>query len=211
MNQYIPHDNATLRALLRQKRETQDPAERSRGALRIRARLYTWLATQQLHMQEQGRLEPLIVAGFWSLPEEPELQPLLAKWALEDNQLTVALPCIAAPQAPLVFKTWDPDTPMQDGPYQIAEPAAPATTVTPDIILVPTLGFTRAGDRLGYGQGYYDRTLAQLRARYHPFVTIGIAWSCGDLSQNDYKPQPHDQPLDSILTEMGWAKAAPAL
>lgn len=211
MNQHIPHDTARLRETLRQKRRTLDPTERSRGALRLRARLYTWLATQQLHMKEQGRLEPLIVAGFWSLAEEPELQPLLAKWALEDNHITVALPCIEKAQAPLVFRAWNPDTPMHTGPYQISEPEAEAPALTPDIILVPTLGFTRTGDRLGYGQGYYDRTLAQLQAQYHPFVTIGVAWSCGDLSTYDYSAQPHDHPLDAILTEIGWAKAAPQL
>lgn len=211
MNQHNPHDNARLRATLRQKRQALESSERSRGALRIRARLYTWLATQQLHMKEQGRLEPLTLAGFWSLPEEPELQPLLAKWAMEDNDLTVALPCIAQKNAPLLFRPWDPDTPMRTGPHDIAEPATDATAPKPDIILVPTLGFTRGGDRLGYGQGYYDRTLAQLREQYHPFVTIGIAWASGDLSATAYEPQAHDQPLDAILTDMGWAKAAPQL
>lgn len=211
MNQHNPHDNARLRTILRQKRQALESSERSRGALRIRARLYTWLATQQLHMKEQGRLEPLTIAGFWSLPEEPELQPLLAKWALEDNELTVALPCIEQKQAPLLFRPWEPDTPMRTGLHDIAEPATSATSPKPDIILVPTLGFTRNGDRLGYGQGYYDRTLAQLRQQFHPFVTIGIAWASGDLSQTPYQPQAHDQPLDAILTDMGWAKPAPAL
>lgn len=181
------------------------------GALRIRARLYTWLATQQEQMRIQNRDEPLNVAAFWSLPAEPELQPLLSKWAIEDNNINLSLPCIDAQEAPLRFSPWTIETPMKTGLYNISEPDSTLSAPKPDIILVPTLGFTRQGDRIGYGKGYYDRTIAQLRAQYHPFVTIGIAWSCGDLSSYDYKPQPHDEPLDAVLTEMGWAKEAPQL
>ena len=78
-------------------------------------------------------------------------------------------------------------------------------------MLVPTLGYTRAGDRLGYGGGYYDRTLAALKASGHDFVTIGIAWAVGDLSGTPYTPQAHDVKLDGILTDKGWAVPAPVL
>lgn len=206
-----PDHNSTLRKKLRQLRQNQNQNNIRRGALRIRARLYTWLATQKLHMQKQGRDEVLHVAAFWSLPEEPELQPLLNKWALEDNGIELSLPCIEGDEAPLVFRPWDMDTPMRNGRYDIPEPDTDRLAPKPDIVLVPTLGFTRAGDRLGYGKGYYDRSLAALKAAYHPFVSIGVAWACGDLGEQDYQPQPHDQPLDGILTDLGWAKPAPQL
>lgn len=211
MNPNTPNHTASLRQQLLEKRAAQEPRDVSMGALRIRARLYTWLATQQEDMRAQQRDEPLNIAAFWSLPAEPELQPLLNKWDIEDNGLTLSLPCIDAEAAPLRFSPWDIETPMKTGRYNISEPDSSETAAKPDIILVPTLGFTRQGDRLGYGQGYYDRTIAQLRAQYHPFVTIGIAWSCGDLSEYDYTPEPHDEPLDAVLTELGWAKEAPQL
>ena len=78
----------------------------------------------------------------------------------------------------------------------------------PDVVLVPTLGYTAQGDRLGYGGGYYDRSLAALRDRGHPFIAIGIAWSCGALDAG-YAPAAHDFPLDAVLTEDGWVPAAP--
>lgn len=101
---------------------------------------------------------------------------------------------------------------MQEGVYGIQEPVGPAAP-PPDIILVPTLGYTRKGDRVGYGQGYYDRTLAELKAQGHRFTTIGIAWATGDLAAAgiSHTPAEHDVRLDSILTDKGWAVPAPVL
>jgi len=99
---------------------------------------------------------------------------------------------------------------MREGAYGIQEPVSGPAPL-PDIILVPTLGYTREGDRIGYGSGYYDRTLAALKESGHPFVSIGIAWATGDLSDTGYKPQPHDIRLDGILTDKGWAVPAPVL
>lgn len=212
MNQHSTHHNASLRETLKQKRQSLDAQYLSQGALRIRARLYTWLSTQLAQMPAERAEEKLNLAAFWSLPAEPELQPLLNKWASESPaQFSLCLPCIEQPDAPLVFRPWTLETPMKKGAHNIPEPDSTEQAVKPDIILVPTLGYTRQGDRIGYGKGYYDRTLAALKAQYHPFVTIGIAWSCGDLSAFDYQPQAHDVPLDAILTEQGWAKAAPQL
>jgi len=210
MKQCLADHRAQLRNTLLQRRQAQDPQTTSRGALRIRARLYTWFATQQVKMQEQKRLENLNIAAFWSLPNEPELQPLLVKWAMENKQ-KVLLPCVVKKDQPLVFRPWTPDTPMKTGPFKIAEPDTQDPAQKPDIILVPTLGFTREGHRMGYGKGYYDRTLAALKQQYHPFVSIGVAWACGDLSNENYQPQAHDVPLDAILTDKGWAKPAPQL
>jgi 5,10-methenyltetrahydrofolate synthetase len=99
---------------------------------------------------------------------------------------------------------------MQEGAYGIKEPVGDLAP-PPDLVLVPTLGYTRKGDRVGYGKGYYDRTLAALKASGHRFTTIGIAWACGDLTGEDYTPAAHDVPLDAILTDKGWAVPAPVL
>jgi len=203
-------DNAVpLRMRLKQRRAQQAAGDRDRGALLIRGRLYTWLATNRSRLLESGRPDAQCIAAFWSMADEPALQPLLRQWA-QDETLTVSLPVVTAPGAPLQFRTWTPDTPMRPGAYGILEPEGPQAP-PPDVVLVPTLGFTRQGDRLGYGGGYYDRTLAALKTSGHPFTTLGIAWACGDLSGEDYSPAAHDVRLDGVLTDKGWALPAPEL
>ncbi|MDN5844587.1 MAG: 5-formyltetrahydrofolate cyclo-ligase [Alcaligenaceae bacterium] len=203
-------DNAVLlRTRLKQRRTAQDPAERDRGALLIRGRLFTWLATARTALREAGRNEPRHIAAFWSMPDEPSLQALMRQWAGDDT-LSLSLPVVVEPNQPLEFRLWTPDTPMHAGAYGIQEPEG-AVAPTPDIVLVPALGFTRQGDRLGYGGGYYDRTLAAWQTAGHSFTSLGIAWACGDLSAEAWTPAAHDIRLDSILTDKGWAVPAPKL
>lgn len=203
-------DNAVdLRTRLKQQRAAQDPTERNRGGLLIRGRLFTWLATTRTRLAEEGKPQPTQIAAFWSTADEPPLQPLLLQW-VEEHDLSVSLPAVTAPDAPLSFRQWDPDQPLLTGAFGIQEPTGKAAP-PPDIVLVPTLGFTRQGDRVGYGKGYYDRTLAAWKAQGHVFTTIGIAWACGDLTGQAYTPAPHDYRLDAILTDKGWAVPAPVL
>lgn len=209
MNQNAQDNAAALRARLKQRRADLPPQDRDRGALLIRGRLYTWLATNRTRLRESGRPDVRHIAAFWSMADEPALRALLGQWA-EDETLTVSLPVVTAPAQPLQFRAWTPDTPMKPGAYGIQEPDGPEAPA-PDIVLVPTLGYTRQGDRLGYGGGYYDRTLAALKASGHAFTTVGIAWACGDLSGESYTPAAHDVRLDTILTDKGWAVPAPEL
>lgn len=209
MNQNAQDNAVPLRTRLKQRRAALPAADRDRGALLIRGRLYTWLAGRRTALREAGRADVRHIAAFWSMPDEPALQALLRQWA-QDESLTVSLPVVTGPGAPLSFRRWTPDTPMRAGAYGIQEPDGPDAPA-PDLILVPTLGFTRQGDRLGYGGGYYDRTLAALRASGHAFTAIGIAWASGDLSAETYVPAPHDVRLDAVLTDKGWAVPAPAL
>lgn len=195
-----------LRQTLLRLRAQQDPADCRRGALLMRGRLFTWLNSYKKQWPHPDR--PIHIAAFWALAQEPELQPLLQQWA-DDSQLRLSLPCMVAENAPLVFKPWQPSTPMKSALFGVQEPDTLEIAPHPDIILVPTLGFSRQGDRLGYGKGYYDRTLAQLQAQSHPFISIGIAWAVGDLSSYSYHPQAHDVPLDAVLTDKGWAVPAP--
>ncbi len=209
MNENKENNAVQLRTRLKTLRAAQNPLDTNRGALLIRGRLYTWLATNVTRLREQQRPTPRSIAAFWSTPEEPQLQPLLRQW-VEEEGYEVSLPVVVAPDAPLEFHTWGPECPMREGPYGIQEPVSgPASP--PDIVLVPTLGYTRAGDRLGYGGGYYDRTLAALKESGHPFVAIGIAWATGDMTGMGHEPQPHDYRLDGILTDKGWAVPAPEL
>jgi 5-formyltetrahydrofolate cyclo-ligase len=209
MNNSIENNAVPLRTRLKRLRAEQSPIDINRGALLIRGRLFTWLASTCTRLREERRPLPHHIAAFWSTDDEPQLQPLLHQWAEEDG-LSISLPIVTAPNEPLEFRLWTPNTPMQAGLYGIQEPVGPPAPL-PDIILVPTLGYTRQGDRIGYGKGYYDRTLAALNAEGHPYTSIGIAWATGDLSGQDYQPAAHDVRVHSVLTDKGWAVPAPVL
>lgn len=209
MNHTAENTAVKLRTRLKERRAAQNPIDSHRGGLLIRGRLFTWLATTRARLRQEGRPTPDNIAAFWSLSQEPELQPLLVQW-VEEEGIAVSLPVIAKPDAPLEFRVWTPDTPMAAGPFGTEEPRSEVAPL-PDIVLVPTLGFTRTGDRLGYGKGYYDRTLADLKAKNHPYTSIGIAWACGDMSDEAFTPAAHDVRLDAVLTDKGWAVPAPVL
>lgn len=195
-----------LRQQLLQLRAAQESRDTRRGALLMRGRLFTWLNQYRQHRPQPQ--QPLHIAAYWALAHEPDLGPLLVQWAEEEN-IRVSLPCVVSPDAPLVFKPWHPDQPMKKAAFGVLEPNTTELAPDPEIILVPTLGFTRQGDRLGYGKGYYDRTLADLTARQQTFTTIGLSWAVGDLSQKSYVAAAHDVPLDAVLTDKGWPKPAP--
>ncbi|GAA4324502.1 hypothetical protein GCM10023144_06110 [Pigmentiphaga soli] len=147
---------------------------------------------------------PRVLAAFWPIGEEPDLRPLLARLAA-DPRLCLALPVIERRAAPLGFRLWTPGAAMRAGDYGIPEPAD-AAPARPDIVLVPTLGFTAQGDRIGYGGGFYDRTLAQLR-RGGAVTAFGVAYACGALGPDEHVPAPHDARLDAVVTENGWVPA----
>ncbi len=195
-----------LRQALKEQRRQLDPHTADRGALLMRGRLYAWLNDEQSRRAKEKCSPIQTIAGFWPLAHEPDLRPLLKKW-VQESGYTIALPVITNEQQALMFKKWEPDTPMITAAYGIEEPASePAPT--PDLILVPTLGYTRDGHRIGYGKGFYDRTLATLRAEKPEVIALGIAWAIGDLSATAYQPQAHDEPLDLILTDKGWPMGA---
>jgi len=141
------------------------------------------------------------VAAFWPMPDEPDLRDLLNEWSGQDYD--IALPTIRHRSAPLVFLRWQPDTPMRAGAYGIAEPDGTSECV-PDVLLVPTLGYTEAADRIGYGGGYYDRTLAAMAEAGLRYATIGVAWRSARLEPASHTPAAHDMPLDAVVDEQGW-------
>ena len=195
---------AGLRMRLKETRASLPISERERGALLMRARLFTWLNAARDALAPSGR-KLACVAAFWPLGDEPDLRPLLEQWA--DSDVQVCLPCVKGPGQPLVFRAWTPDAPMAAGAYGIAEPTQ-GPDCQPDVILVPTLGYTDRADRLGYGGGYYDRTLAALEQAGHDCIAIGIAWHECRLPE-DYEPASHDRRLDAVLTPEGWVPCAP--
>lgn len=139
-----------------------------------------------------------IVSGFASLPEELNVWPLLRR--LHGAGFGLALPMVAGKGLPLVFRTWAPGDAMAKGVWDIPEPKADKPEVEPDILLVPLLAFDMTGCRLGYGGGFYDRTLERLRSRKR-VVAAGLAF---DEQRIDVVPHlDYDQRLDWVLTPSG--------
>lgn len=130
------------------------------------------------------------VAGIWPLAGEADLRPAWA--AIHAQGRSIALPETTPPGTPLQFRQWAPDVPMIAGRYGTCHPDGPL--VVPDIICVPLLAFDARLNRLGYGGGYYDRTLAMLDG-----VAIGVAFSWQEVAH--VPTGAFDQPLDRIVTE----------
>ncbi len=145
---------------------------------------------------------PAVVAAFWPIRDEPDLRHLLHHWASQEHYV-LALPCVDQLNAPLVFRPWLPGAAMRTGRYGIPEPDTSETCI-PDVVLVPTLGFTPQGERIGYGGGYYDRTLHALRHDGQTHATIGIAYACGRLQPHEHTAADHDVDLDAVVDELGW-------
>ncbi len=137
-----------------------------------------------------------IISGYWPIKGEPDLRPWLI--SLIERGAIVALPVVVVPSAPLVFRRWTPETKMERGNWNIPVPPAEAAVLVPDIALAPLVGWDSRGYRLGYGGGYFDRTLASLSPCPH---VIGIGLQSAHIGT--IYPQPHDIRLSAIVTEAG--------
>ena len=139
-----------------------------------------------------------IVSGFNAIGEEISPLPLLMKLAADGHRL--CLPVMAGRGLPLLFRAWTPGDQTSAAVWGIGEPLPSAPVVEPDVLLVPLLAFDARGYRLGYGGGFYDRTIAQLRNQ-KPVLTIGVAF---DEQRVDAVPHvDYDQRLDWVLTPSG--------
>ncbi|NOG68858.1 5-formyltetrahydrofolate cyclo-ligase [Roseicella sp. DB1501] len=135
-----------------------------------------------------------IVAGFWPMGGEIDIRPLLL--ALAGRGHPIALPVTPKRGLPLAFRHWRPGEALGHGPMGTRQPVA-GEALRPDWLLVPLLAFDRAGRRLGYGGGYYDRTLAGLPGA----TAIGCAFACQELPE--VPAGPEDWRLDAVATEAG--------
>lgn len=182
----------------------------------LRARMKAWRAGLGTDAQAEAAealarlglafLQPVpgtVVSAFAPMPGELRVWPLLRRLARDG--LALALPVMQGKGRPLIFRAWTPGDAMDSGVWGIAEPKADRPTLEPDIVIVPLLAFDRAGRRLGYGGGYYDRTLRELRAR-KPIVAVGLAYA---EQQVDAVPHlDYDEALDWVLTPSGPIRCA---
>lgn len=139
-----------------------------------------------------------VVAGYWPMRDEIDPRPALAELAGRGHAL--ALPCVVTRDAPLVFRGWRPGEALASDALGLAAPAASGAAVLPDLLLVPLVAFDRGGHRLGYGAGYYDRTIAALRAQRR-LCAIGLAYAVQEVAA--VPAAPCDERLDGVITEQG--------
>lgn len=138
--------------------------------------------------------DPVVVSGYYPVGEELDVRQLLRRLIGEGH--TIGLPVTRKGQ-PLIFRRWTPYTRMEHGAMGIPWPSKAAPEVTPSVLLVPLAAFDRRGYRIGYGGGFYDRTLSKLRAQA-PVTAVGVAFSEQEVER--VPDEPHDEPLDWILT-----------
>lgn len=145
-----------------------------------------------------ARLKPASVSTFFSVRGEIDAEPLMARLAA--CGVAMALPVIVQKDAPLVFRAWAPGETLEKKRFGLMEPPASAPEIAPELLFVPLAAFDDRGYRLGYGGGFYDRTLERLRARGRA-VAIGLAFA--EQRVERVPIDAYDQRLDGVLTERG--------
>lgn len=176
---------AVLRRAAMARRDALPPAGRMAAALAIAERGLPVEVTPGI-----------VISGFAPLKSEISPLPLLRR--LADAGASLALPVVAGRGQPLIMRAWSFGTPLVSGVWGIREPPADAPELFPEILIVPLLAFDRRGHRIGYGAGYYDITIARLRAM-KPVTAIGIAFAAQEIAA--VPATPRDARLDLVLTE----------
>jgi len=176
-------DRGAARRALRERRDAIAAGERNEADRAIRERL----------RQAVRELRPAALAAYWPMRGEPDVIELLSAW--HEEGIVVALPRVVAPDAPLRFECWRPGLRLVSGVFGTSEPPAGERPVSPDLLVMPCLGFDAHCYRLGYGGGFYDRTLAALPGAR----AIGVAYD--ECEMRAFAAQPHDRPLDAVVTQ----------
>jgi len=173
---------ATLRKSLIAARLAMSAEQRKRCDAAIGERLLAWLSLHSLQT----------IGVYWPIQGEPDLRPIYS--VLAQGGAMLALPMVSERNAPLMFSVWRPGDTLMKDTCGVPVPAVKSAPVLPDAVLVPCVGFNADLFRIGYGAGYYDRTLAET-----PHVqSLGIAY---DAALTRFTPAAHDVPLDVVFTE----------
>jgi 5-formyltetrahydrofolate cyclo-ligase len=136
------------------------------------------------------------VAAYWAIRDELDCQPIMVRLMQGDHK--ILLPAVTGHDQPLDMRVWEQGTPLFEAGFGTLAPSPLAPRAEPDIVLMPLLGFDQYGTRLGYGGGYYDRTLASLQKK--PKL-VGLAFAVQELPL--IPRDAHDIPLDYVITEAG--------
>lgn len=182
-----PADVPAFRAVLRREKIAARQALPTATHQLASARILDRLAAQ-LHDRPAG-----LIAFCWPIRAEVDCRPLVQQ--LIAAGWRAAMPVVVAAAAPMQFRRWSPAAPMVQDRHGIPIPDSPACGI-PDVLLLPLVAYDAGGYRLGYGGGYFDRTLANSTPRP---LTIGVGFALGAVAT--IYPEPHDIPLDLIVTE----------
>lgn len=185
-------DKKTLRRQLQAER--QSLIDRHQRGMHLQEVLRVWLVART----------DTAIGAYWPIKGEFDALPALFRWSEADAQRRIGLPVVDKATKRLSFQVWYPGCEMEDDAYGIPKPKG-TPVFEPTLLLVPCVGYGPRGVRLGYGGGFYDRTLATLEPRP---TTVGLAYSQGFLPW--LQAEPHDVPLDTVLTDEGLAWQAPA-
>ena len=184
-------DKKLLRRQLQAERQTL--IDRHQRAMHLQEVLRVWLVARP----------DSAIGAYWPIKGEFDALPALFRWTEAHDDRRIGLPVIDKLTKQLSFQVWYPGCEMEEDAYGIPKPRGTPVFV-PTLLLVPCVGFGPKGVRLGYGGGFYDRTLAALQPR--PY-TVGLAYA------NGYVPwlraEPHDVPLNTVLTDEGLAWQEP--
>jgi 5,10-methenyltetrahydrofolate synthetase len=184
----------------RWRRATRETLRDARQAMSVAART-DWAAALRHHLTAGlpgwlGDPAGRVISGYWPIKGEADLRSWLVQ--LHEAGARVALPVVVRRASPLVFREWTPGMAMVRGDWNIPVPPDSAEVLHPDLALAPLVGWDRAGYRLGYGGGYFDRTLAAASPRH--FV-VGVGLQSAELPT--VFPQWHDIAMSAIVTEAG--------
>jgi 5,10-methenyltetrahydrofolate synthetase len=179
------------KALLRRQLQAERLAltDRHRRAMHLQEVLRVWLLSRP----------ETAIGAYWPIKGEFDALPALYRWSEGGPGRRIGLPVVERETRRLRFHVWYPGCPMEDDAYGIPKPKG-TEAFAPALLLVPCVGWGPRGLRLGYGGGFYDRTLAALAPRP---VTAGLAYAHGHIPW--LRAEPHDVPLDAVLTEDGVA------
>lgn len=173
-----------------------------RKALAARAALSPTLRDEAAHAVSRYFFDTIalhqseVVAGYWRIRDELDCQPILVR--LMDSLQPVVLPVVLGPGQGLELRVWEQGASLYPSGFGTLAPSELAPQAEPDVVLVPLLGFDNSGTRLGYGGGYYDRTLAGMSKKPR---LIGLAFAAQELEA--IPREDHDIPLDAVVTEAG--------
>ena len=175
----------------------------------LRSAMLAWrggLSEEERHAAAAGLVEmfqlerpfetPCVVSGFWPMAEELDIRPLMME--LHNQGCELCLPVVVAKKQPLVFRAWRPGDPLESGVFGTLHPSPTRPVLEPDALIVPLLAVDEQGWRLGYGGGFYDRTLARLRT-LKQVTAMGVAFNAQIVPEVPHGPD--DQPLDWLLTD----------
>jgi 5-formyltetrahydrofolate cyclo-ligase len=181
------------------KLKLRQDALRRRSSAHSRLKAGAGEIVRGLGLELIGQLPGGIVSGYFPIRDEIDPVPLLT--GLIESGRQIALPVLVAKATPLIFRSWKPGETLETKTFGLREPLPSVPAVLPDILLVPVAAFDSAGFRIGYGGGYYDRTLDLYHRTNRKITAIGLAYDEQEVPQ--FPHEPHDQRLDYLITPTG--------